>query len=167
MSWDDITKAEKVTEFMEGFGQEVKTTVEWPDEKTVRLRVRLMCEEFIETLLALMHGDMVKVADGLIDSEYVQVGTALAFGIPYDYIFDIIHENNMSKFHYTDTFEPYVKRDEFGKVVKPLNFKPIDGQLLEVLKENGYDPNDKPNFDIQQLLLEETAKFGINLLHGK
>ena len=42
------TNANKVKQFMEAFGQEVKDKPEWPDEDTVNLRVDLIEEEYDE-----------------------------------------------------------------------------------------------------------------------
>ena len=42
------TNANKVRQFMEAFGQEVKKEPEWADEDTTNLRVDLIDEEFNE-----------------------------------------------------------------------------------------------------------------------
>jgi predicted HAD superfamily Cof-like phosphohydrolase len=40
------TNANKVREFMESFGQEVKKEPQWPDEDTLNLRLDLIEEEY-------------------------------------------------------------------------------------------------------------------------
>jgi len=62
------------------------------------LRARLMCEELGEMLRAMGDGDMVEVADGLADLEYVTVGTALALGIDHERVWDAVQQANMGKY---------------------------------------------------------------------
>lgn len=41
--------------------------------------------------------NLVEVADGIADSIYVLVGTAISYGIPIDRIFREVHRSNMTK----------------------------------------------------------------------
>lgn len=49
-------------------------------EKVCILRIRLILEEYAESVVALHEGDLVKFADGLADLMYVLLGTAVSFG---------------------------------------------------------------------------------------
>ena len=93
------TNANKVRQFMEAFGQEVKKEPEWADEDTTNLRVDLIDEEFNELKQAVYSydGTMEDVADALCDILYVTYGMAHAFGIDIDECFREVHVSNMSK----------------------------------------------------------------------
>ena len=58
-----MTNFEKVKEFMTTFGQEVKNKSEFPNEKIVTLRKKLIEEEFNELKEAINENDIVEVAD--------------------------------------------------------------------------------------------------------
>ena len=116
------TNANKVKEFMEAFGQEVKDKPEWPDEDTVNLRVDLIEEEYDELKQAVYShdGTMTDVADALSDILYVVYGMAHSFGIDIDECFREVHVSNMSKLD--ENGKPIYRED--GKVVKGPNYKP-------------------------------------------
>ena len=56
-----MTNFEKVKEFMITFGQEVKNKSEFPNEKIVTLRKKLIEEEFNELKEAINENDIVEV----------------------------------------------------------------------------------------------------------
>ena len=60
-------------------------------------RFRFMTEELDEFIEASMHGDMVGVADALVDVIYVALGTAHQMGLPFQAIWDHVHRANMRK----------------------------------------------------------------------
>ena len=116
------TNANKVREFMEAFGQEVKKEPEWPYEDTTNLRVDLIDEEFNELKQAVYSydGNMEDVADALCDILYVTYGMAHSFGIDIDECFREVHVSNMSKLG--EDGKPIYRED--GKVVKGPNYRP-------------------------------------------
>lgn len=61
------------------------------------LRAHLMMEELGELISAMACGDVVEVADGLADTQYVLVGTAVQFDFPLPELFEEVHRSNMSK----------------------------------------------------------------------
>lgn len=110
-----------VGEFMETFGQEVKTKAELPDEQTIALRVDLIEEELKELMSALYRDetvDMAEVADALTDILYVTYGAGHAFGINLDKCFEEVQASNMSKLG--EDGKPIYRED--GKVLKGPNF---------------------------------------------
>lgn len=110
-----------VKKFMETFGQEVKITANFPDEKIQKLRVDLIEEELSELKEAIDKKDIKEVADALTDILYVTYGAGHAFGIDLDKCFDEVQRSNMSKLD--DNGKPIF--DENGKVLKgPNYFKP-------------------------------------------
>lgn len=118
-----------------------------------QLRARLILEEAIEFALAagldiwctdtkfITHIDdltivesknrpipnLIEMADGLGDLDYVVQGANLVFGLPSEDIFTEIHRSNMSKLD--DNGNPIIRVD--GKILKgPNYFKPRIAKIL-------------------------------------
>ena len=122
-----MTNFEKVKEFMTTFGQEVKNKAEFPNEKIVELRKKLIDEEFNELKDAINENDLIEVADALTDILVVTYGAGGAFGIDLDKCFKEVHRSNMSKL--SEDCKPIY--NEFGKVMKGPNYiKPNLKQYL-------------------------------------
>ena len=116
-----MTNFEKVKQFMQTFGQEVKTKASFSDEKTNQLRLDLITEELEELKNAMESKDLLEVADALTDILYVTYGAGHAFGINLDKCFDEVQNSNMSKL---DLNGKPIYNDS-GKVMKgPNYFKP-------------------------------------------
>lgn len=95
-----------------------------PPADRVKLRINLIDEEVNRELIpAMIAGDLPKIADGLADSVYVHVGTALEYGIPLEVIWGIVQAANMDK---VDPVTGKVIRREDGKILKPSGWKPPD-----------------------------------------
>ena len=110
-----------VKKFMETFGQEVKISANFPDEKIQKLRIDLIEEELSELREAIEKKDIKEVADALTDILYVTYGAGHAFGIDLDKCFNEVQRSNMSKLD--DNGKPIFS--ENGKVLKgPNYFKP-------------------------------------------
>ena len=118
------TNFQRVKEFMESFGQEVKSKPEWPDSETMELRIDLIEEELGEFKDAIVDGDgtLVDVADALSDLLYVVYGAGHSFGIDLDDCFAEVHRSNMSKLG--EDGKPIYRED--GKVLKGPNFSEPD-----------------------------------------
>ena len=119
-----MTNFERVREFMETFGQEVKTKSKWQNEGVCDLRVDLIEEEFDELREAIYtkEGTLVDVADALTDLLVVVYGAGHAFGIDLDECFKEVHRSNMSKLG--EDGKPMYRDD--GKVLKGPNFSEPD-----------------------------------------
>ena len=93
------TNFERVQEFMEVFGQEIKEKPEWPDGETMELRIDLIEEELGEFKDAILSADgtLDDVADALTDLLYVVYGAGHSFGLDLDACFKEVHRSNMSK----------------------------------------------------------------------
>jgi predicted HAD superfamily Cof-like phosphohydrolase len=114
-----VTNFEKVIQFMNTYGQEVKRKAEFPDATTTHLRVYLIEEELNELKEAIANDDLVEVADALADLLYVVYGAGAAFGINLDACFHEVHSSNMSKLG--EDGKPIYRED--GKVMKGPNFR--------------------------------------------
>ncbi len=122
-----MTNFEKVRQFMQTFGQEIKTKASFSDEKTNQLRLDLIKEELEELKNAMESKDLLEVADALTDILYVTYGAGHAFGINLDKCFDEVQNSNMSKLG-NDGKPIY---NESGKVMKgPDYFKPDLSKFL-------------------------------------
>ena len=122
-----MTNFEKVKQFMQTFGQEVKTKASFSDEKTNQLRLDLISEELEELKNAIQSKDLLEVADALTDILYVTYGAGHAFGIDLDKCFDEVQNSNMSKLG-TDGKPIY---NDSGKVMKgPDYYKPDLSKFL-------------------------------------
>lgn len=89
------------------------------------LRARLMLEELGELIDAMAMNDGEAMLDATVDLVYVTIGTALAFGAPFEAAWNAVQEANMAKFPMVDG-KRVVLRDEGGKVLKPEGWKPAD-----------------------------------------
>jgi predicted HAD superfamily Cof-like phosphohydrolase len=123
-----MTNFEKVKNFMQIFGQEVKKKPSFSSEKINNLRYNLIKEELEELKEAIDKKDIIEVADALTDILYVTYGAGHAFGIDLDKCFEEVQQSNMSKLDnegkpiYNDT----------GKVMKgPKYFKPNLSKLIK------------------------------------
>ena len=122
-----MTNFEKVGTFMKTFGQEVKKSSSFSNDKINELRVSLIKEELDELIEAINKKDLVEVADALTDILYVTYGAGHAFGINLDECFQEVHASNMSKLG--ENGRPIHRED--GKVMKgPGYFEPdLEGIL--------------------------------------
>jgi len=114
----EVSNFDRVVEFMKTFGQEVKTSPEFPSEDITGLRRDLIIEELTELQEAVDAKDIVEVADALTDLLYVIYGAGAAFGIDLDACFQEVHASNMSKLMPDGT----VLRREDGKILKSPNY---------------------------------------------
>lgn len=147
---------EQVEEFHRAMGQPVLDTPQVPDDQRVRLRLKLIAEEFCELLEAagvpdstpyedhnhfalewllqdLIGGalgtfDLVAFTDALADLDYVIEGTRLEFGIDGAPIAAEVHRSNMAK------TGGEVRED--GKVLKPADWTPPD--IAGELRKQGW-----------------------------
>ena len=108
--------------FMEKFGQMVRTQPQFPDDKTMRLRLDLIKEELGELEEAMKTKNLKEVADALTDILYVTYGAGYAYGIDLDQCFKEVQRANMSKLG--EDGKP-IYNDQ-GKVMKGPNYTKPD-----------------------------------------
>ena len=114
--------------FMEKFGQMVRTKPQFPDDKTMQLRLNLIKEELSELEEAMKTKNLKEVADALTDILYVTYGAGYAYGIDLDLCFKEVQRANMSKLDKNG--KPIY--NESGKVMKGPNYtKPNLKQFVE------------------------------------
>ncbi|WP_324192717.1 nucleoside triphosphate pyrophosphohydrolase family protein [Nocardia transvalensis] len=128
-----MSRARTVAEFHKAFEHPVNTRVDFPDEATEKLRIKLLREEFREYRDAVAAGDMVEIADALADMAVIIEGTALAYGIPLEAAFREVMWSNMTKLG--ENGRPIYRRD--GKIAKGPAYQPPD--IETVLRLHGWE----------------------------
>lgn len=89
---------EQVAEFMrEVAKQETPGRLGPPTQATKNLRISLVAEELNELEIGMGYDDLTHVADDLCDLLYVVIGTAVAYGMDLEPLFDEVHRSNMAK----------------------------------------------------------------------
>ena len=89
---------QRLRDFHKKYGQYESDfpTVNIPDE-VKNLRIGLISEESQELFDAIAANNLIDIADACADLVYVVIGTAIAYGIPFDRIFSEVHSSNMTK----------------------------------------------------------------------
>lgn len=153
-----MTLRDQVREFHQAFGQPVLDRPQVPSDDRVRLRLRLISEEFFELLRAAatnpiisntvfeaetkvrsfidtckVRVDLPELADALADLDYVCEGTRLEFGIDGGPVADEVQRSNLAKVWPDGT----VHKSETGKVLKPPSWSPPD--IAGVLRAQGWE----------------------------
>lgn len=147
----------QVREFHRAFDLPLADTPHVPSDELVRLRLRILSEEFVELLEATfgpdntdlwvvekhianlvdqgqLNVDLVEVADALADIDYLVEGTRLTFGIDGKPIAAEVHRSNMAKLG--PEGKPIRRPD--GKVVKPEGWQPPN--IPHELELQGFHP---------------------------
>ena len=113
-----MSNFEDVKTFMETFGQIVRTKPQFPDPKTMQLRLDLIQEELNELKEAMEEKNLKEIADALTDILYVTYGAGYAYGVNLDKCFKEVQRSNMSKLGKDG--KPIF--NEKGKVMKGPNY---------------------------------------------
>lgn len=145
------TGFEHVKEFHQTFGHPIHNQPHIPDTKTIKLRLALILEEFIELSEACLNAeqdgskayleqikqaesqlrqltesdmdvDVIEVADALTDINYVTYGAGHCFGVDLDACMQEVQRSNMSKLG--EDGKPIY--NEHGKVMKGPNYSKPD-----------------------------------------
>lgn len=117
-----------VDEFMDAFDQN-ETGFE---TKQFELYCKLIDEEYVKELLpALKSGDIVEIADGIMDLIWVLQGLAITLKIPMQECWNEVSRSNFSKIPKDGIL---LKRED-GKVMKPDTYSPPDIKTI-LIKAN-------------------------------
>lgn len=111
-----LKQIEQVRKFHVSFGQPVLEVPTIPSIERIKLRHKLLMEEANELNDAAVEGDIVEVADGIVDCLYILFGTAHEFGLA-DLLNDMFKEVNRSNFSKLDK-DGNAIYNEYGKVIK-------------------------------------------------
>lgn len=113
----------KVREFQVASEQLVNDKPTNCNYRETELRHDLMLEENEEYFEATDAGSLIGTLDAVVDMAYILFGTINMHGLQdlFEEAFNLVHENNMTK-----VVDGKVIRNEFGKILKPENFVPVD-----------------------------------------
>jgi predicted HAD superfamily Cof-like phosphohydrolase len=112
----------QVGEFQRAFGVELPKRPTLLLKERAVLRHKLLKEEVKEIEIAEKSADIVSIADGIVDSMYILIGTAHEYGIADRLVmlFDEVHRSNMTKMGEDGCA---IFRED-GKVMKPDTYSP-------------------------------------------
>lgn len=115
------------------FRQDVPERPGWAPEDVMEMRIKLMVEEFEETMTAIEEGNFVEFIDGCIDLIVVTIGAMIACGVDGRPIWTEVMKTNFAK-------ASGPKRED-GKIMKPAGWTPPDvrGELIK----QGWVPDDE------------------------
>lgn len=150
---------EDIEKFMKACDQEVRKYPSLPSDEVRDLRIKLMREELLgstkgyygsadhglipnksdELIQSMLDGDIVGIADGIADVLYVVIGTAAAYGIDIQLVFNEVQRSNMTKAVWDEGTQSWTTiKNEHGKVLKPDTFSPADLEPIVLSQiENG------------------------------
>ncbi len=141
-----LTNAQKIVEFHDAVGAPVPPKPVVPSLDILKLRQKLLQEEFAEateaweTLTAVLQSnngaqaaDVTNWVHELTDLLYVTYGAILACGVDADAVFAEVHRANLSK--------AGGPRRADGKILKPPGWQPAD--VRGVIEEQVNDANQK------------------------
>ncbi len=122
---------EQLEEFHKAYNLAMNEPVGPVPTKAQSIRGKLQVEEAEEIVEGVERGDLVEIADGVIDSIYIAIGTAVTYGFQHKLpeLFDAVHKSNMSKLG--PDGKPMYRED--GKVIKGPNFKPPTEDIKRIL----------------------------------
>ena len=100
------------------------------DTDEAKLYMKLISEEYKETLDAFKNNDLIELADGLTDMVWVIMGMCNSCGIKFDNVWKEVRASNMSKF-----VDGKAVKNDYGKIMKPESyFKPNIKNALGLVK---------------------------------
>jgi len=152
----NLSNLESVRNFMIAAGQHDPENPQFnfKDAPLVKLRLKLLLEEVAEHFEALLAEpswniikkqfdliqqltsgiteedldvNIVEVLDSAVDIEYILCGNAIAFNVPFDKGFKLVHENNMTKI---DEAKGKCIKSPEGKILKPEGYTPVNLSVL-------------------------------------
>lgn len=98
-------------------------------------RLARMLEELHEFQAAHLNGDLTKAADALADLAYFTIGTAIQMGIPFDQVWNLVHQANMEKARVAGAGES--KYSDGADIIKPAGWKSPNPAIEALLKDCG------------------------------
>jgi predicted HAD superfamily Cof-like phosphohydrolase len=101
------------------------------DRETLQFRVKFLMEEVSELVKAHNDRDLVAAADAIVDIVYVAFGGALEMGLPFDALWNAVHEANMLKIKVDP--ENLGKRGHIHDLAKPADWVSPEIRIAGIL----------------------------------
>jgi len=102
------------------------------DRETLQFRVKFLMEEVSELVTAHNDRDLVAAADAIVDIVYVAFGGVIEMGLPFDALWNAVHEANMLKIKVDP--ENLGKRGYIHDLVKPADWVSPEIKIAEILE---------------------------------
>ena len=127
-----MTNSEKVLAFRRKMGLPVSPTPTLLSSEQASYFARFIMEELSEYLRACEENSLVDAADALVDLAYVTMGCSHAMGLPFDQLFNVVHEANMNK----EPANDYIRslRGSQYDVVKPIGWQAPEAMMLAIIQ---------------------------------
>lgn len=124
-----------VVDFHHKFGVPIGVQPHLLNQEDFDFRFKFLKEELEEIFTAQQRGDLAGVADGLMDLNYVSLGTAAWMGLPWNTMWPEVQDANMSKIlaESAEQSKSSTGRGHRFDVVKPAGFVPA--RVEELLNE--------------------------------
>lgn len=116
-----------VVEFHKRFGFPVGLDV--VPEDVAQYRINRISEESMELIDALEAGDRTAICREAVDLIYITLGTLVTYGLPFQSIWELVHEANMQKIPNTSGGKPL-------KTTEALN---LPTRIATCLEEKNHD----------------------------
>jgi hypothetical protein len=122
------------------FGLPINTIEEFPEGARIALAIKLIDEEFMETLDGIDNKNIEEVKDGLGDLLWVTIRAMMEFGINPEETIKAIYDSNMSKADTTledatTTYHKYKEQgiETYSKEVQGLfiTYRTLDNKVLK------------------------------------
>jgi len=97
----------------------------------LQFRVKFLMEEVGELVKAHNDRDLVAAADAIVDIVYVAFGSVLEMGLPFDKLWDAVHEANIAKIKVDP--ENLGKRKFVHDLIKPADWVSPEIRIAEIL----------------------------------
>jgi predicted HAD superfamily Cof-like phosphohydrolase len=101
------------------------------DRETLQFRIKFLMEEVSELVKAHNDRDLVAAADAIVDIVYVAFGGVLEMGLPFDKLWNAVHEANISKIKVDP--ENLGKRKFVHDLIKPAGWVSPEIRIAEIL----------------------------------
>lgn len=125
------TNCDLVADFMRMGKQRMPYAPTMGAEGVAALRAKLIREETKEVCHAIEKKNLPALAKELADLLYVVYGAALAFGIPMNDVFQIVHQSNLTKFGPDGS----LMKDASGKIVRGPFYRPAEPEIEQLFSE--------------------------------
>ncbi len=115
------------------------------DEELIKFRLKFLREEVDELEQAYDDNDLIAVADALVDLVYVALGTAHFHMLPWNELFNEVHETNMKKARASIGHKFITPKIDLGQddicdfIISPLGMRCLAAKHLHSQRGSSFD----------------------------
>ena len=132
-TYQDLECAE-VRQMLKKYGFPHRSTPKAPEDHHEMVdRAKLMQEDLDEFAMGAVDGDVVRMADALVDIVYAAKATAVMLGLPWGALWNDVHLSNLKKVRGTNKKRDQMKYD----LVKPPGW--VQPRTKQILIDQGLE----------------------------